>query len=105
MSNEHTPGPWHATGTYQRERHAPHYWRSPVLAQGRVIAYAFGHTRDKAKANAALIVRAVNAHDALVAAVGRAVVYMEEELAQFGWLEKEITDELSAALALALEEA
>ena len=58
---------------------------------------------DKTRANAALIVRAVNAHEALVAAAQRALALLEN-IGTGTWANTPAGDDLRAALALAEQE-
>ncbi len=115
---QHTPPPWYATGTYHSP--PPHgFYCSPVEVEqgashiagsGNIVAYAYGKTPEEAIANAALIVRAVNAHEELVGALRglvRALRSMPPPASQALGLITiiEAMQEAQATLALVEEEA
>lgn len=87
----HTPTPWHLTPR-----------KTGIIGRaGSILALTHGLTRDEMKANAALIVQAVNAHAALVEACGLAAVRLESGTAEEQALNRVIALKLRAALALA----
>jgi hypothetical protein len=60
MSTTHTPIPWYATGKHVQ---------SAAINEDNYVCEAEGNSEEQANANAALIVRAVNSHDELLAAL------------------------------------
>lgn len=74
MGEKHTPAPWHYghVGT-DALWIGPGYNQTPVAHVDHDMEYA----RDNSRANAAFIVRAVNAHDDLVEALRAARQYLE----------------------------
>lgn len=99
MTNSHTPTPWHSRGTAGHEMHGQHsIWGE----DGKDIAIVYD-----GEANAACIVRAVNAHEALIQALDDLTYAFAHPIMQ-GKPQRLCEDQLraaSAALRLARGEA
>lgn len=86
----HTPGPWWIFGSKDDERdEEPHYRRYPGIESESMSIVVFGEesqptgvrgSEEVALANAAFIVRAVNAHDDLLKALKGFVYYFRPEI-------------------------
>jgi hypothetical protein len=102
----HTPTPWYVQAGSSIESDGAFYIRS-VSKPNTCIAKLDGHSSEIDEANAALIVRAVNSHAALVNAIEWLVMRMESEKRRFPLKEQKKRElhlrSARAALALAKE--
>ena len=109
----HTPTPWYATGVHVQSA----VKNEDLSGLGNYVCTAEGSSPEEAIANADLIVRAVNSHDALVSALKGCLIALrtkcpnvpEDERGQHLYLHRWTSDDEEAveagdkALALAQE--
>lgn len=77
VGSSHTPTPWIVSGGREEDG------RMVKIGTGEKgwlgVAAAFGDTPEEAEANAAFIVKAVNAHDDLIHALKMAIAWMKNQ--------------------------
>lgn len=95
----HTPGPWKTGGVMTRVEVLPDGWNMPMCVADCHTKSAPNSEAERV-ANAAFIVRACNSHDALVAALCRAVDASNAHNAG-GHIDYDWIGEAERALALA----
>jgi hypothetical protein len=100
-----TKAPWRTGEAYFTPSES--LWTCAVYdeAHGFSVAVCKATTREAAEANAKLIVRAINSHAALVAALEQCLILIEKptlwEVSGRAWHPDEVKREAKAALALA----
>jgi hypothetical protein len=73
MAQKHTPTPWRLGPFHKKDGSVA------IHAKGESVFHMapFASSEERAEANAAFIVKAVNAHEGLVKALERAITYIE----------------------------